>query len=77
VDRRQTDRGQPDRRQSGLAIIRWKNPDGTETAGHPLPHAHAEALLRAFREQFPLPMFWLEVPPVLAPARTGPPSPLA
>ena len=48
-----------------LAVIRWKHADGTEAAGHPLPRAHAEALLRAFQAQFPLPTFWREVPFVL------------
>jgi hypothetical protein len=48
-----------------MAVIRWKNVDGTETAGYPLPRAHAEALLRAFETQYPLPTFWLEVPPAL------------
>jgi hypothetical protein len=55
--RRHTDRKLP-----ALAVIRWKNADGTEAAGHPLPRAHAEALLRAFEAQFPVPTFWLEVP---------------
>jgi hypothetical protein len=54
-----------DRRQSDLAVICWKNVDGTESSGHPLPRAHAEALLRAFVGQYPLPSFWLEVPPAL------------
>jgi hypothetical protein len=58
-------RGQPDRRQSNLAVIRWKDVDGTEFGGHPLPRAHAEALLSAFVNQYPLPTFWLEVPPAL------------
>src|SRR5262245_42868572 len=60
-----TDWGQPDRRQSGLVVIRWKDVDGTESSGHPLPRAHAEALLRAFQGQYPQPTFWLEVPPAL------------
>jgi hypothetical protein len=55
-----------DRRTPALAVIRWKHADGTEAEGHPLPLEHAEALLRAFEEQFPVPTFWLEVPPVLA-----------
>jgi hypothetical protein len=54
-----------DRRQSNLAVICWKNGDGTESSGHPLPRAHAEALLRAFVVQYPVPTFWLEVPPAL------------
>ena len=54
-----------DRRQSDLAVIRWKNIDGTESSGHPLPRAHAEALLRAFKTQYPSPTFWLEIPPAL------------
>jgi len=57
--------GQPERRQSNLAVIRWKNVDGTESAGHPLPWAHAEALVRAFARQYPGTTFWLEVPPAL------------
>ena len=65
-DRRQTERGGPDRRESRLAVIRWTNPDGTESVGHPLPRAHAEALLLAYQRQFPLPTFWLEIPPPLA-----------
>lgn len=69
-ERRQKDRpqatwGQAERRQPGLAVIRWRNADGTESAGHPLPRAHAEALLRAFERQYPVPTFWLEVPPAL------------
>ena len=59
--RRRTDLKPP-----ALAVIRWKNADGTESAGHPLPQVHAEALLRAFEAQFPLPTFWLEVPSPLA-----------
>jgi hypothetical protein len=55
-----------DRRLPALAVIRWKHADGTEAAGHPLPRAHAEALLRAFQAQFPLPTFWLEVPAALS-----------
>jgi hypothetical protein len=43
-------------------VIRWKHADGTEASGHPLPRPHAEALLRAFEEQFPVPTFWLETP---------------
>ena len=46
-------------------VIRWKNLDGTESAGHPLPSTHAQALLRAFQEHFPTPNFWLETPPSL------------
>jgi hypothetical protein len=69
-ERRQKDRQpspwkQADRRQSGLSVIRWKNVDGTESASHPLPRVHAEALLLAFEKQYPLPTFWLEVPPAL------------
>jgi len=56
--------GGADRRQP-LAEIRWKNADGTVSGGHPLPRAHAEALLRAFMRQYPEPTFWLEVPPAL------------
>jgi hypothetical protein len=59
--RRRTDHKLP-----ALAVIRWKHADGTESAGHPLPRAHAEALLRAFQEQFPGPTFWLEVPAALS-----------
>src|SRR5262245_66442695 len=55
----------PDRRQASLVVIRWKDVDGSESAGHPLPRAHAEALLRAFQGQYPQPTFWLEVPPAL------------
>jgi len=58
--RRHTDRKLPP-----LALIRWKNADGTEVSGHPLPRPHAEALLRAFEAQFPVPTFWLEVPAAL------------
>jgi hypothetical protein len=54
-----------DRRQSRLAVICWKNQDGTQSAGHPLPRAHAEALLRAFQQHYPLSAYWLEVPPAL------------
>lgn len=57
-------------------MIRWKNPDGSEEAGHPLPRAHAEALLRAFQSQFPVPTFWLEIPATLGDARARPPAPL-
>ena len=64
-DGQTTDRGALDRRQSSLAVIRWKNADGTESAGHPLARPHAEALLRAFARHYPQPTFWLEVPPVL------------
>ena len=64
-DRRKTDRGGVDRRTAGLAVIHWKSLDGTEASGHPLALAHAEALLRAFQSQFPLPLFWLETPPAL------------
>jgi hypothetical protein len=64
-DRRRTSRGTADRRQARLAVIHWTNPDGTESAGHPLPRDHAEALLRAFQKTFPLPTFWLEIPPPL------------
>ena len=56
---------QPERRQSNLAVIRWKDVDGTESCGHPLPRAHAEALIKAFVGQYPLPTFWLEIPPAL------------
>ena len=66
--------GQPERRQSGLLAIRWRNLDGTESGGHPLPRAHAEALLRAFQDHFPRPSYWLEVPPPLGEARV--PAPL-
>jgi hypothetical protein len=59
--RRRTDHKLP-----ALAVIRWRHADGTEAAGHPLPREHAEALLRAFEEQFPLPTFWLEIPPALS-----------
>jgi hypothetical protein len=55
--RRRTDRKLP-----SLAVIRWKHADGTEAASHPLPRPHAEALLRAFEAQFPVPTFWLETP---------------
>jgi hypothetical protein len=55
--RRRTDHKLP-----ALAVIRWRNADGTEASGHPLPRTHAEALLRAFQAQFPVPQFWLEVP---------------
>ncbi len=69
-ERRRKDGPKPDgvqweRRESALAMICWKNADGTEWSGHPLPRAHAEALLRAFVGQYPLPTFWLEVPPAL------------
>jgi hypothetical protein len=69
-ERRKKDRDpshwvQADRRQSDLLVIHWKSPDGTESSGHPLPRAHAEALLRAFVGQCPLSTFWLEVPPAL------------
>ena len=64
--------GQPERRQPALALIRWKNRDGSEGTGHPLPRAHAEALLRAFEQQFPVPTYWLEVPPALADERIRP-----
>lgn len=69
-ERRQKDGPRPDgvqwdRRQSDLAMICWKTADGTESSGHPLPRAHAEALLRAFEGQYPSPSFWLEVPPAL------------
>ena len=64
-DRQTTDWGPLDRRRSSLAVIRWKNADGTEATGHPLPRAHAEALLRAFEKRYPQPTFWLEVPPAL------------
>ena len=59
--RRRTDLKLP-----ALAVIRWRNADGTEASGHPLPRPHAEALLRAFQAQFPVPRFWLEVPPLLS-----------
>ena len=59
------DWGAADRRQSSLAVIHWKNVDGTESSGHPLPRPHAEALLRAFVKQYPSPTFWLEIPPAL------------
>jgi hypothetical protein len=55
---------QADRRPSALAVIHWKHADGTEAEGHPLPRPHAEALLRAFETQFPVPTFWLEDPPL-------------
>ncbi len=57
---------QPERRQPALALIRWRNVDGTESAGHPLPDVHAEALARAFAGYFPRSTFWLDVPPALA-----------
>ena len=57
---------QADRRPPSLAVIRWKHADGTEAEGHPLPLEQAEALMRAFEVQFPVPTFWLEIPPVLA-----------
>ena len=56
---------QPDRRQSNLVVSRWRDADGTESCGHPLPRAHAEALLKAFVGQYRLPTFWLEIPPAL------------
>jgi hypothetical protein len=65
--------GQPERRQPGLVAIRWRNLDGSESAGHPLPRAHAEALLRAFQSHFPRPSYWLEVPPALTAARAAAP----
>jgi hypothetical protein len=55
-----------DRRPPALAVIRWKHADGTVAEGHPLPRPHAEALLRAFEAQFPVPTFWLDVPVALA-----------
>jgi hypothetical protein len=58
-------RRRTDRRPPALAVIRWKHADGTEAAGHPLPRAQAEALLKAFEAQFPEPTFWLDVPPAL------------
>jgi hypothetical protein len=64
-DRQAADRGPAERREAPLAVIRWRNKDGTEAGGHPLPRQHAEALLRAFQSQFPLPSFWLETPPAL------------
>lgn len=69
-ERRRKDGPRPDgvqwdRRHSDLAVICWKGADGTQSSGHPLPRAHAEALLRAFVGQYPLPTFWLEVPPAL------------
>lgn len=69
-ERRRKDGPRPDgvqwdRRHSDLAVICWKSADGTQSSGHPLPRAHAEALLRAFEGQYPLPTFWLEIPPVL------------
>ena len=67
--------GQPDRRQPALAVIHWKNTDGSESEGHPLPRLHAEALLRAFQSYFPRPSFWLDSPPALAAARIPPPVP--
>ncbi len=59
--RRRTDLKPP-----ALAVIRWKHADGTEASSHPLPRPHAEALLRAFEAQFPVPTFWLEVPRTLS-----------
>jgi hypothetical protein len=53
--------GSLDRRQD-LAVIRFVQPDGTESSGPPLPHAHAEALVRAFRALFPEPRLGVEVP---------------
>jgi hypothetical protein len=73
ADQGQPPPGQPDRRQSGLLVIRWRNLDGTESGGHPLPRAQAEALLRAFQDQFPRPRYWLEVPPALAEPRVPAP----
>lgn len=61
-----TSRGQEDRRQASLMVIRWTNADGSESEGHPLPRPQAEALLRAFREHFPRLVFRLEVPGPLA-----------
>ena len=68
-DRRQANRGGIEPRQAGLAVIHWKNLDGTEASGQPLPLAHAEALLRAFESQFPRSTFWLETPPAPNEAR--------
>lgn len=59
--RRRTDHVPPT-----LGVICWKHADGSRMAGHPLPRAQAEALLRAFEEHFPVPTFWLEAPPALA-----------
>jgi hypothetical protein len=69
-ERRRTDSPRPEgvqweRRESEMAVICWKTGDGTESSGHPLPRAQAEALLRAFVGHYPLPTFWLEVPPAL------------
>ena len=64
-DSQSTEWKQPERRQAGLAVIRWKNVDGSESAGHPLPRAQAEAVVRALAEQYPQSTFWLEVPPAL------------
>jgi hypothetical protein len=50
-------------RQSDLVVIRWKGSDRTESAGHPLQRAHAEALLRAFEQLFRSAKYWLELPP--------------
>jgi hypothetical protein len=73
ADQGQPPPGQPDRRQSGLLVIRWRNVDGTESGGHPLPRAQAEALLRAFQDHFPRSSYWLEVAAALAEERVPAP----
>lgn len=58
-------RRRTDQKPSALAVICWKHADGTRMAGHPLPRDQAEALMRAFEEHFPVPTFWLELPPAM------------
>ncbi len=58
-------------------MIRFKDPDGIESAGPPLQRAHAEALVRAFRVLYTQPEFGLDVPPTFLDARLPTPPPAA
>jgi hypothetical protein len=60
----------PSPAHSPLLVVRWRNGDGTQSAGCALPAAHADALCRAFQAFYPRQSFWVEPPPAFA-SRAG------
>jgi hypothetical protein len=63
--------------ESPLMVVRWRNEDGTQSAGCALPPEHAKALAVAFQHFYPRQEFWVEPPPAFAhrPVSERPPRP--